>query len=330
MRMLALTTTFVTMLAMPALAADKPVLTVYTYDSFTADWGPGPKVEEAFEATCECDLQWVSLGDGVALLNRLKLEGANAKADVVLGLDTNLTVEAEATGLFAPSQTDISILNVPGSFESTIWVPYDYAHFAVVYDTQAISNPPESLADLVDGKGEGRIVLQDPRTSTPGLGFLLWMKAVYGDDAGDAWARLQKRIVTITPGWSEAYGLFTQGEADMVLSYTTSPAYHLVAEETDRYKAITFAEGHTLQIEVAGRLKASKQPELAKQFLTFITEQAFQSIIPTTNWMMPTVSVDLPSAFDTLAKPQTIEISPEIVAKNRKVWIAEWLSASTR
>jgi ABC-type thiamine transport system substrate-binding protein len=27
----------------------KPVLTVYTYDSFAADWGPGPKIKKAFE-----------------------------------------------------------------------------------------------------------------------------------------------------------------------------------------------------------------------------------------------------------------------------------------
>lgn len=31
------------LVAMPALA--KPVLTVYTYDSFSADWGPGPAVK---------------------------------------------------------------------------------------------------------------------------------------------------------------------------------------------------------------------------------------------------------------------------------------------
>lgn len=27
-------------------------LTIYTYDSFASEWGPGPVVERAFEATC--------------------------------------------------------------------------------------------------------------------------------------------------------------------------------------------------------------------------------------------------------------------------------------
>ena len=78
-------------------AAERPVLTVYTYSSFTADWGPGPAIEKDFEAECSCDLNFVALDDGVALLSRVRLEGEHTKADVVLGLDTNLTAEA-ATG----------------------------------------------------------------------------------------------------------------------------------------------------------------------------------------------------------------------------------------
>src|SRR3546814_7742958 len=36
-------------IAWPAMAQDKPVLTVYTYSSFVSEWGPGPAVEKAFE-----------------------------------------------------------------------------------------------------------------------------------------------------------------------------------------------------------------------------------------------------------------------------------------
>ena len=131
-------------------------------------------------------------------------------------------------------------------------MPFDYGHFAVVYDTRAMKEPPKSLDELVNGDPSQKIVLQDPRSSTPGLGFLLWMKSVYGEKAAEAWKKLEPRILTVTPGWSEAYALFTKGEAPMVLSYTTSPAYHVIAENTERYKAASFAEGHYLQVEVAG------------------------------------------------------------------------------
>src|SRR4051812_30799196 len=63
-----------------AWGQSKPVLTVYTYNSFTSEWGPGPALEKDFEAHCGCDLTWVSLEDGAALLSRLKLEGKNTKA----------------------------------------------------------------------------------------------------------------------------------------------------------------------------------------------------------------------------------------------------------
>ena len=85
--------------AFSAPAWAKDALTIYTYNSFVADWGPGAKIKTAFEKTCDCDLTFVALGDGVAMLNRLKLEGKSTRADVVLGLDTNLTVSVTEVGL---------------------------------------------------------------------------------------------------------------------------------------------------------------------------------------------------------------------------------------
>ncbi|CDM59702.1 MULTISPECIES: thiamine ABC transporter substrate binding subunit [Rhizobium] len=312
-----------------AQAADK-TLTVYTYESFTSEWGPGPKVKEAFEKTCGCSVNFVSVADGVALLSRLKLEGATTKADVVLGLDTNLTTEAKATGLFEASGVDVTALEVPGDYRDDVFVPYDYGHFAVVYDTQTIKNPPQSMKELVEGDPSQKIVIEDPRTSTPGLGLLLWVKSVYGDKSPEAWAKLKKRVLTVTPGWSEAYGLFTKGEAPMVLSYTTSPAYHMVTENTDRYQAAAFSEGHYIQIEVAGLLKNAHDKELARDFLKFMVTPGFQDTIPTNNWMMPVsaTSQPLPDAFGKLVSPsKTFLMSSDEVAENRKAWIDEWLAA---
>lgn len=119
----------------------------------------------------------------------------------------------------------------------------------------------------------------------------------------------------------------------MVLSYTTSPAYHMVAENTERYQAAAFSEGHYIQIEVAGMTKNAKEPELAKQFLAFMTGPDFQSIIPTTNWMMPVAATKepLPDAFNKLVKPENTFLLPsEDVAKNRKAWIDEWLAAMSK
>lgn len=311
-------------------AAASETLTVYTYEGFPADYGPGPAIKSAFEKDCACTLDWVTAGDGVAVLNRLKLEGPNSNADVVLGLDTNLTADARATGLFEPHGIAPAGLAIPTPWTDDLFLPYDYAHFAVVYDRTKIANPPRSLADLIDGPTAEKILLEDPRTSTPGLGFLLWMKSVYGDKAPAAWAKLKSRVLTVTPGWTEAYGLFTKGEAPLVLSYTTSPAYHVLQEKVDRYQAAAFSEGHYLQIEVAGLTKASKHKDLARKFLTFMLSPKFQDAIPTGNWMMPAAATTspLPDAFNALVKPaKTFLYAPEEVARNRKAWIEEWQAA---
>ncbi len=128
--------------ALPAASAADKTLTVYTYGSFTADWGPGPQVKKNFEAECGCTLKFVSVADGVALLNRLKLEGDKTEADIVLGLDNNLTWEARQTGLFAPSGVSLDNIDVPGGWTDDIFVPFDYGYFAVVYDTETITDPP--------------------------------------------------------------------------------------------------------------------------------------------------------------------------------------------
>ena len=84
--------------------------------SFTAEWGPGPQVKKAFEAECGCTLNFVSVVDGVALLNRVKLEGKATKADVVLGLDTNLTAEAPARACSRRMASTAPRFTVPGGW----------------------------------------------------------------------------------------------------------------------------------------------------------------------------------------------------------------------
>lgn len=313
--------------------AAKPNLVVYTYDSFTSDWGPGPKVKEAFEAQCNCTLELVGLDDGVSILNRLKLEGSRSKADLVLGLDTNLTAEARASGLFADHGLKMQNSALPGAWNDTSFLPYDFGYFAFVYNRELLLNPPTSLKMLVEDANGPTILIQDPRTSTPGLGLMLWVKKVYGDKAAEAWAKLAPRIVTVSKGWSEAYGLFLKGEASMVLSYTTSPAYHIIAEQDQRFAAARFSEGHYQQIEVAGLVKTSQQQALGKEFLKFMLGEAFQSIIPTTNWMYPAAlsSTKLPAEFSRLIDPNPALIFDDRqIAQQRKGWVDEWLDVMSR
>ena len=314
-------------------AGEKPKLTVYTYDAFAADWGPGPKIKEAFETGCDCVLEFIATDSSIGILRKIQLEGASTKADIALGLDTNLTAVAAKTGLFAAAGESLQIPALPIEWRDPVFVPFDFGYFAFVFNREIVKDPPTSFEALAAMPDRFKIIIQDPRSSTPGLGLLLWVRAAYGDKAVEIWENLAPKILTITKGWSEAYGLFLKGEAEMVLSYTTSPAYHLIAEGDDRFDSAVFAEGHYLQIEVAAMLKSSRQQELAEKFLAFISTKSFQDVIPVTNWMFPAwkTGTPLPTGFSKLRHPQkSLLLDGVVVEQNRKRWIAEWLRAIDR
>ncbi len=312
-------------------AADKPELVIYTYESFLSEWGPGPAVAAKFEETCDCEVRFVGAGDGAGLLSRLRLEGPRTEADIVLGLDTNLTAEATATGLFAPHGIAAPALDMPIAWSDPVWLPYDWGYFAFVYDATKLKNPPRSFEDLI--ASDTSIVILDPRSSTPGLGLLMWVKDAYGARAPDIWKGLAPRIVTVAPGWTEGYGMFLSGEVDMALAYSTSPAYHLIAEQDANKRAAMFEEGNYMQVEVAAMTASTDQPDLARAFLNFMLTDAFQSIIPTTNWMYPAhlPAGGLPAGFETLARPaKSLLLSPEEARAERARALAEWLAALSR
>ena len=306
-------------------------LTIYTYDSFVSDWGPGPIIKKKFEDKFKIHLEFVTVDSAATLLTKVILEGSSTKADIVLGLDMNLLDEANKSNLFFKHSLEhlINIIDLPIEWESENFTPYNYGYFAFVYNNKKFTNPPNSMEELINNT-DARIVIQDPRTSTPGLGLLTWIKAIYGNKAGDAWKKLNKKIISVTKGWTDAYyNIFLAGEADMVLSYTTSPAAHIMFENNYDYSAINFSEGNYITIEFAGILKSSKNKLLAKKFLRFMLTEDFQSIIPSTNIMYPVIKINnLPEAYKSLEIPKVLQIDPTIINTNKEDWIEEWLNAS--
>ena len=326
-----LTLVMLALLGAPAMADEKPELVIYTYESFVSEWGPGPAIADAFEAVCDCTVKFVGAGDGAALIGRLKLEGDRTPADIILGLDTNLTSQAKTDGLVVPHGIDVPALALPIAWDDDSFLPYDWGYFAFVYDKTRMPDPPTSFEALI--ASDASIVIHDPRSSTPGLGLLMWVKDAYGDRAEEIWDGLKPHIVTVAPGWSEAYGLFLNGEVDMALAYTTSPAYHIIAENDDSKAAALFDEGHYMQVEVAAVTAASDQPDLARDFLRFMLTDGFQGVIPTTNWMYPakTPEAGLPEGYAGLAVPEKpLLFTPEEAAAEREPALEEWLRALSR
>ena len=311
-------------------------ITVYAYDAFCGDWGPGPSIVENFAKKTGIKVNLVSAGDAIEMLIKVSSEKNNPLADVVVGISDDMAAKAYAADLFEPYSSS-ALASIPTflQFDPQMrLLPFDYGNFAFVYDSEKLSSDmvPTSLEELTDPKYKNKVLLIDPRTSSVGLGLLLWTIEVYGEEEYLSWWKAMKNnALTITEGWSSAYGLFTEGEAPLVLSYTTSPVYHVTFEDTTRYRTALFTEGHSTTIEGVGLLSSSKKKESAKQFIDFLLTDA-QLDVATANSMYPTNSdTVLPAAFDWAPKPEkSLSLDAFAIEKNLDRWLTEWTQVMSR
>jgi len=321
--------------AMPqAEDGEKPDLVIYAYDSFVSEWGPAGRVIPKFEEQQGVKVAVISVGDAGQVLSRAILEKENPRADIIVGVDNNLLSRAlEEDILEVYKSKNVGLIPEELLFDPSFHVtPFDYGYFAFVYDSQVLKRIPERLEDLTAVEYRNKIIVEDPRTSSPGLGFLLWTVAVFGDDYLNYWQQLKPNLLTITDGWDSAYGMFTSGEAPIVLSYTTSPAYHVEYEDSRRYRAIIFKRGNYLQIEGMAILKGASKRKTAREFIDFILTEEFQKEIPLTNWMYPVnPRVKLPESFKFAPRPGTsLSLSAEEIDKNRDLWLKDWARLMSR
>ncbi len=307
-------------------------LTIYTYNSFNSEWGPGPIVFKKFEKICGCNLKVISPGDSGQVLNRTILEKENPRADILLGLNNSEIEKSFHYNLWEPYKSKL-LYRVPNDLifdKDNRVTPFDYGFLAFVYDSQKINNPPKNLKDLLDVNYKKKIVIQNPRTSSPGLSFLHWTIAEFGQENFiDFWKKFRPNLLAVTDGWSAAYGMFTRGEIPIVLSYVTSPAYHLEHENTERYQVAHFKGGHYRQVEFGGIIKGTKNLEQAQDFIDFMLSEEFQKVIPLTNWMFPVIEyVDLPSSFQIIPKiKKKHDLSSSLIFQSNSKWIKSWSRA---
>ena len=290
-------------------AQDSKEVTVYTYDSFAGEWGPAAEIAQKFTEETGYTVNFVDCGDAVQAYTRALQEKDNAKADVILGIDNILASSAVESGLLEEYMPKDADKIIPEEIKAELgegWylTPFDYSHFAMIYDTESSVPCPSSLADLTSAVYEKKIILMDPRTSTPGLGFLAWTVSEFGtgEELENFWKELKPNVLTMTSGWSEGWGMFLEGEAPLCISYTTSPAYNVEYEDEDRYAAVIFAEGHVQQVEGYGLIKNAPHKEAAEAFMDFMISEAAQNALPLTQWMYPVnKNVVLPESYNKAA-----------------------------
>lgn len=288
---------------------DVDEVVVYAYSSFTGEWGLGPKVAKMFEEKTGTSIRFVTCKDSGAILTHAVREKAKPKADVVLGIDNYLLSKALKADILLPykpsriDEIDSEFLIDPKHH----LIPFDFGYFAFMYNTSSNISAPKSLNDLMDAKYKGKIVLMNPMTSTPGLGFLLWLHSVYGEEYLNVWKKINGNVLSMPTSWSQGYALFSSGEVPLVISYTTSLAAHVLYDKTDKFQPLIFDEGHVVQLEGMGILKGAKHEEKAKEFIEFMLSDEVQKLIPETQFMFPIIKkTTLPESFANIPSPSKI------------------------
>ena len=276
----------------------KEKLIVGTYDSFASEWGPGPEIEKLFEEICECDLEYLTTSQAGTLLGKIFMKDK----DIILGA----TYDSNKFSDFYTFRA------------------YDYGYYAFIYDSNSLNDPPKTFEELIN-RDDLKVIVQDPRTSPVGMGLLVWISRVFNKNKEETIRKLNEQIVTYTPGWSEAYGMFLDKKADLVLSYSTSPFYHQEYENNYNYKALIFPEGHVKEKEYVIIPKDSKQKTIAKNFISFLRTEKIQKIIATKNIMYPILDSATPSKMKDLPKPNDV-----IGTSTKEELIPLWLNVTSQ
>jgi thiamine transport system substrate-binding protein len=297
-----------------------PVLRVFGYSSFTGSWGPGPKLKANFEEVCGCKIEFVESTDSGYILQRLKLEGADRHADLVIGLDQFDLANAEHEIVWR----EIPRENIPfdpaviGLVPPSKLIPFDWGVIAFVARRSEMTSPPTSLDDLLKPALAKKIAIENPGSSSPGQQFLHWVLRVKGEVEGERYlSAFLKQVHSVSPGWTEAYGLFTKKIVATTLSYTTSPVYHQLEENSDDFMAMEFTEGHPVQMEFMGIPDNCQHCEIAQDFVAYLLSAAGQKMIMEKSYMFPIREgvVQSSPAFAGVRKFKTLAITERMSQK---------------
>ncbi|MHA2502610.1 MAG: thiamine ABC transporter substrate-binding protein, partial [Candidatus Kariarchaeaceae archaeon] len=328
-----------------------PSLVIYTYDSLLAD--PGYAFDRAFEVYAGLpngSVQVNYLSDTGTILSRAIAEKNNPVADILIGIDNVLVHQAREENILTPYIPDGAEQLIDGLVDDLasdyLLTPYDYGVIALWYLNQEFEGDLDteefSLDQLLTEEFRSQLIVQDPRLSSPGLGFLLTSIALYGDDSDgilegswqDFWRSLSQETA-ITSSWGDAITrLYAEEDRTMMVSYTSSPAYGNCLWEDDTTTAVLpTVDGVQYgwqQIEGIGLVNNAPHTDLAMDFIDWFISEELQEQIHLNQWVYPARDgISAPDCYNTSIDPSTITplnslLSPDTVEQQLDMWLTDW------
>jgi thiamine transport system substrate-binding protein len=197
-----------------------------------------------------------------------------------------------------------------------------------VYDEDEVS-PPGTFDALTQPDYRDALITQNAQQSDPGRAFLLWTILAKGTGGYlGYWEQLVGNGVTILSDWQPAYQAYLNGEAPMVVSYSTDQVYYHGPDVDMSRHQVAFIDGQGYaNPEAMAQFAASDRPALARRFMEFVLTPAAQAEIAVRNVQFPAVEgVDPGAEFSQYAyePPQPVTFTYDDLAGNVSEWVDRW------
>jgi thiamine transport system substrate-binding protein len=328
--------------------ADPRTVTLVVYDSWPAsdDAEPDPLQVALGEFTDDTGIEVDLLvsGDAGTMLSKAALTAGNPEGDVMWGVDNTLLSRAIGDEVFEPYVAE-GVDALPAQLTALVpngeATPVDFGDVCVNYDIAALAEagvePPTSLADLALPAYASRLVVENPATSSPGLAFLMATIAELGDGWEQFWADLRDGDVLVVDGWTEAYYeafSYAGGDRPLVVSYGSSPPFEVLYATEPLDTAPTGVVESTCfrQVEFAGVLRGTDEPEAARELVDFLISERFQREVPLNLFVFPVnpdVALDPVFTQHAAIPAEPLTLDPAEIDANRADWIDRWTEIVT-
>lgn len=316
-------------------------LQVSTYSAFvdSPSSSPGVWLKKEFEKQHpEVTIEWKAPESGLNHYIQRRAQNATIDADVFVGLNADdlVLVDNKLGDKSLFKSVEDGVIENASHVKSELQfdpnnraIPYDTGYISLVYNENELDQPPKTFDDLLKSQYKGDLIVQNAQSSDPGQAFLLWTIAAKGEDGYlDYWKKLQENDVRILGDWEAAYNAYGNGEAPMVVSYSTDQVYATRYDQDLSKHQVGFLnnQGYA-NPEGMAKFSSTENDDLANAFLEFMLSKRAQEEIAVRNVQFPATDWAEPGEeFEKYAftPEETVTFTYDQLKGNLNGWVDDW------
>jgi len=242
-------------------------------------------------------------GNADEIIERLKAEGANSPADIVMLVDAGRLFQADQAALLKPVTSAVLDERLPAELRHPQGHWFGFATRARVffYDKEKVTNPPQTYADLAKPEYKGQICMRSA-SNIYSLSLLASIIAHEGEEAAKTWAAGLKDNLAREPegGDTDQIRAVASGQCAIAIANT----YYFARALAEEVSALTPADGRDriawvfpnqgdrgTHINISGAAVAANSPnsENAVKFLEYLASAEAQQFFAAINYEYPAV-----------------------------------------